>query len=44
MHEIWEEHNRRIAEIDKQTKRETRLTFICSGIFMAIVVYFGFFY
>ena len=44
MREIWEDHNRKIAEIDKRTKKEIRLTFICSGIFIVIIIYFGFFY
>jgi preprotein translocase subunit SecG len=44
MHEILNEYDRKIAEIDKRTKRAIRLTFICAVIFIAIVIYFGFFY
>jgi hypothetical protein len=44
MHEIWEEHHRRIAGIDKRTKRHIRILFICSGVLLAVIFYWRFFY
>jgi hypothetical protein len=44
MHEIWEEHHRNIARIDRKFKKKCWAIFICGGIFIGFVVYLGFFY
>jgi hypothetical protein len=43
MQDFWEEHNRKIAEIDSRHKRYNRILFICAGIFIAAIFYRRFF-
>lgn len=42
MQKIWDEHNRKITEIDKRTKRYIRFLFIGIIIFLTIIIYFRF--
>jgi hypothetical protein len=44
MQEICDEHNRKIAEIDKRTKRHLRILFILSGVGLGAAICFRFFY
>ncbi|WP_262497823.1 hypothetical protein [Flavobacterium laiguense] len=44
MHEILQEYDNKIAEIERRTKRDKRLTFIDPAIYLAIVVNFGWIY
>lgn len=44
MHEILQEYDNKIAEIDRRTKRAIRIGFIACGLFIAIIIYFGWFY
>jgi hypothetical protein len=44
MQEFWEEHNRKIVEIEQRTKRHIRILFICGGVFLAGIIYWRFFY
>jgi hypothetical protein len=44
MQDFWEEHNRKIAEINKRHKRYNRILFICGGVLLAVIFYWRFFY
>lgn len=44
MEDFWENHHKKMAEIDRRHKGHIRILFICAGIFIAVILYWRFFY